>query len=739
MNIARLRQVGPQWVGALALFAALGLSGCNGGDDSGPAPTNPDPGTTPPVTNPPPATGGRVNFQGPEGRAIALPANPEEIIPINATLDLSGTVSYNAATGRTTLRFFLKDEQGTGISLTKNPVELRFYASELQPDPGALADPGLAWNRLIYESGAPGDSADEGLPGVLTVFNGATGEYSYQLSGPLPQSNNVFRVTARARWRMEADGQRYSVINAVNASYDFLQADPASELAASGADMVDTQACNGCHGVRIGDVGHGGGYTEVESCNNCHNVNYMGDADHTLEADLAHMVHRIHDAGTFAELDGGIDFSHLTYPQPTSSCETCHTDSAPNRDLAFTNPTRRNCGSCHDDVNFDTGDNHAGGVFEDDTLCAACHQHNGSSVNGGIPGNDHKSLIAGSSLAPKPENVAEFDVAISMQPPANGEYYVAGETPLVSVTLKDAQTGQPVDGALYTASADEAVGNPGGALHEADLYIYGPRSRALPVLATNSTTDPNLDGRPTQGHDLLLRGGANDDPQVMTDAQGFKYELTNHMGDLEPGTYMVRFEGLDHGASNDAYVTSSTALMTFQVGAAEDEPKVAGDACVTCHGDTVMHLEGAHPHNQAFDTDGCLSCHDTSGNYGAYIGVRVHAVHGASATGDRHGREWAEITFPQDSNNCAICHTNYAERETPVWQTIVPGACAACHGGDPNAADPEEAKAASHITLMGADPRSTDPAPGCLVCHGKGQDEDLYERHELMMYGVPQQ
>lgn len=743
MKTKRLFSAGRAWAGMLALTMAVVLPGCNGGDDndSTPATTAGSTTTTTNVTtttNAPPTTGGRVNIQGPEGSAIALPANPADIIPANATIDLNGTVAYNASTGRTTIHFFYKDEAGNGISLTKNPVELRFYSSELVPDTQALVNPGLAWNQLIYESGTPGDPADDGLPGILTVIDGSTGEYAYQLSEPLPQSNNVTRVTVRARWRMTVGDDRYYVLNSANASYDFLQSDPGTGLAASGADMVDTQACDGCHGVSIGGVGHGGGYTEVKSCNNCHNVNYMGDGEHTLEADLAFMVHRIHNAGVFAELDGGIDFSELTYPQETSTCETCHADSAPNRELAFTNPTRSNCGSCHASVNFETGENHPGGAFQDDSTCDACHQPNGISGFGGIPGTDHKSMIAGSGLAPKPENIAEYDVNISMQSPANGQYYVAGETPMVTVTLTDTATGQPVAGSVYTADADPDVGNPGGGLHEAELFVYGPRSHAVPVLTTNSTTDPSLEGSPTQGHSMLLTGGTNEDPQVMTDAQGFKYELTDSIAGLAPGTYMVRFEGGDYGAGNESYNTSSTAVINFQVGTANEEPKIAGDACLTCHGDTVMHLEGAHPHNQAFNTDGCLSCHDTSGNYGTYIGVRVHAVHSASTTGDGHDREWSEITFPQDPSNCTICHTNYEDRDPTVWQTIVPAACAGCHGGDVNAADPDEAKAASHITMMGGDPRSTESAPGCLVCHGEGQVKDLYEVHGLSMYGVSQ-
>jgi hypothetical protein len=36
-------------------------------------------------------------------------------------------------------------------------------------------------------------------------------------------------------------------------------------------------------------------------------------------------------------------------------------------------PSRAVCGSCHDDVNFETGENHLGGAMSDDSVCSVCH------------------------------------------------------------------------------------------------------------------------------------------------------------------------------------------------------------------------------------------------------------------------------------------------------------------------------------------------------------------------------
>ena len=360
---------------------------------------------------------------------------------------------------------------------------------------------------------------------------------------------------------------------------------------------------------------------------------------------------------------------------------------------------------------------------------------------------------------PNPEDQSEFDVNISMTAPVNGQYYVAGEAPIVTVTLKDHATGADVDPSVYTSPQDSVVG---GGLSTATLYVYGPRSYAVPVLTPGSTTDSPTDP-PTQGVSLLGHG----------DATGFHYTLQAIPDTLAAGTYMVRFEGRDATHAPATYQTGSSAVINFQVGTATEEPKVSGNGCLNCHGDTVMHLTGNYSHHQPFDTDGCLACHDYSGNHGDYIGNRVHAIHhetfsGDASSGASNSRVWTEISFPQQANNCSICHTN-SDADVPVWQSTEPLACGGCHGTNPDAvaaaktyiadngitgdeADEittkagNEAIAASHMLIMmghaGGNQQDfitygSEPVAGCLVCHGPGQPQDLYQLMGLVKFGIP--
>jgi hypothetical protein len=735
---------------------------------------------------------GAPGEQGPPGENAIDPAS---VIPITPVLDLSGTVDYSG--GTLSVHFTIQDEDGNGIDLTGLGYSYRLLVPAEDPaSPNAPGEPGPVWHRMISER----DRGDgNGPPGTLTLNNADTGDYTYVADTALPASPNVHRLTVVVYDRSETiNGEEVVVSNPVNASYDFLQSNPGTPLASSGADSVTTGACQNCHGVFYLSGGLDGGhqpghghYTQYETCVHCHNVDYMGS--HTLEADLAFMVHRIHNEGVFGDegaggseydpVNGGLgeDFSEVTYPQHTYTCATCH--DGPDAHLALgTVMTRANCGSCHEDVSFvdppPAGKTlHEGGALDQDNTCGVCHTKSSPSA-GGIalsPAAAHDPDVNTQTPLVDPADVSEFNVTISMTDPPNGlGYYEEGDTPVVTVTLTDSATDTPIDTAFYTNQQGAEGDTTDTNLSEANLYVYGNRSNSVPVLTIGSTTDGGIQ----QGHNLFLADdtgtanpeipGAPGDPGVISDAGGFKYQLQAIPADLPAGTYMVRFEGADYGGiASDDYVTSSSAVVNFQVGTADIEHKRSGDACKDCHGETIMHLTGSHAHHAKFDTDHCLACHDLSGNYGDYIGNRVHAVHRASITGDLHSsppedptdptsnasRDWSEITYPLQPNNCFKCHTD-SQTEIPVWRDPNEVACGGCHGTDFDGLPSDypvdqqdqvfgEITAALHMyTMCGSaafcfDASSTNPnldtymPRACLVCHGDGRIADPVDTHGL--------
>jgi len=689
---------------------------------------------------------------------------PSEIVAKNLVLDLTKTVSYNSTTGKLTIHFFLTDEDDNPVDVTKDAYDFRIYVAELIPTiPGDYDNPGPAWDRLVYESGVPASGT---LPGTLKLVDANTGEYTYTLSNTVHTTINVLRVVMYTRWQENINGTNYTLANPVNAHYDFYESAPGTRLLANTTDlaeMVTTSACESCHGEGGLATADHGRYTQTTTCNVCHNWNYMVlDRENAVPplsprpyADMAAMIHGIHGEKNF----GLGDFSDVTYPQYSFTCTKCHIGQQ--ADMAYSNPTRNNCGSCHDNIDFATGDGHDGGVQDDDSLCAGCHPATGvidppnvypvETVHMPDPG-DPWLNVPDSQYSVM--NVPEFDVSISMTNSVDDSTYPPGyvftsddnDNVVVNVTLKDHITNTPISSAFYTTEAG-AKGNTGDtALSGASLYIYGPRNEAIPVLATDTISDGAYVAPPTQGHALFVNGT---DAQVETDATGFHYRLLGNIADLDAGTYMVRFEGGDYGGvATDDYVTSSVGLINFQVGTATVEKKVSGDACLNCHGETKMHLTGTHAHDNPFDTDYCLACHDKSGNHGDYIGNRVHAIHRATILGDYNDRDWSEVTFPRPANNCLTCHTDTTV-DTPVWRMPNMLACGGCHGVMPDV-DPfsypveqqdqviREVGAAQHMQQNGgdaaADALGETPTLSCLICHGEGKVADLYDTHQLIKF-----
>ena len=173
--------------------------------------------------------------------------------------------------------------------------------------------------------------------------------------------------------------------------------------------VVNDQSCNQCHG----ELSAHDDRTEIALCIVCHTPQTK-DPDTGNTLDMTTMVHKIHRGMDLPSVQAGIpyqiigfrqtvhDYSTVVYPADVRNCQTCHieeiselaslvprqervrrlsgristlslrggTRSALTRTETraqslesnhhLLRPSRRACGSCHDDVNFATGENHAG-------------------------------------------------------------------------------------------------------------------------------------------------------------------------------------------------------------------------------------------------------------------------------------------------------------------------------------------------------------------------------------------
>ena len=164
-----------------------------------------------------------------------------------------------------------------------------------------------------------------------------------------------------------------------NVEYDFRP--DAAPVTEQWAAFNIEQSCNKCHNPL---AAHGGSRQDVKLCVTCHQPQTV-DPDTGNTVDFKVMVHKIHrgenlpsvEAGTPYKIIGNAqsvnDYSHVVFPQDIRNCTTCHNTAAPESHIWFDRPSRAACASCHDDVNFETGEGHPGGAYADDSACASCH------------------------------------------------------------------------------------------------------------------------------------------------------------------------------------------------------------------------------------------------------------------------------------------------------------------------------------------------------------------------------
>jgi len=587
-------------------------------------------------------------------------------------------------------------------------ADVRFYIANLvpagTPTIGYTATQGT-WDSPYFERWASETSSTAGA--VFDTTDAANGNYTYTFAtgfgstaatdeAPDYDPTDTQRLLIRVSGHDDASGN--AVTNNTVGFLDFVV--PAAGASAVALDsqrqFVTADACKKCHGAPFQQAAHADGYLDTRACVICHSpIGHYGTgglssadmvADNAYLPVLIHQIHAAIDNPKFADEVRGLGFAGVTYPQEIGKCVVCHTDSGLSLgtgdqvDNWKNHPSAEICGSCHIAVNFTTGDNHSGGVQTNDT-CSVCHPNSGFGFG--------KSVTTAHDTTPTGVNIPEFNATLNITAPINGTYYTEGEAPEVRVTLTDHGSSLAVAPAVYTTPQD-AAGHTGGGLAVANVSVYGPRSKSVPVLATNTVTDPAFDSAadlPTQGHNLFVLG---DDPQVTTDSLGFGYQLLPIPAGMTPGTYMVRVRIGDYGrVGTDNYHIESTAFTTIQIGNTAGL-KVAGNDCINCHGTGTAAFHDER-HAVVFDTDQCLACHDQSENHAIPIANRVHAVHSANSDGDLYfilgegTRDWSDVTFPlniqiDDGDPlCVGCHTsgNTTYKTNPFMMP-----CVGCHTND---------------------------------------------------------
>ena len=496
----------------------------------------------------------------------------------------------------------------------------------------------------------------------------------------------------------------------------------------------------------------------------CHE-SYSFDAQTGNTIDLKVMIHKIHRGqlptgpyGIFGYRNNFYDYTDVQFTQDQRNCETCHEENDANTPQASNwrlTVNRETCGSCHNNVDFDTGANHGGVAATDDT-CGSCH---GPSSNFGLRADQvhfDPLLRAGEKFAYEVLKVVDSapgqkpTVTIRVTDPTNndapydikapgGPFQVGSSSLRVDVAFST----RPDFTNTGSGSATATTGTPAQPI-SIDFKANGvpdpafpgsfkaTAAVAIPAAATGSGS-ALLEGRPN----VLIDGRLSAVPVV---SAGKTFAIT----DAQPVAYR---EIVDIAKCNDCHKQLSLHGSN-RTGNAE--------LCAVCHNPNATDI------NRRIAGSNCESVTGTLDDQSIDFKVMVHAIHAGADAGykvcgyNNTGYDFSHVKYPGKLNNCEGCHlpdTYYPpdstkaiattfdaapasnpDRSTPlgdVATTPATAVCSTCHSGQAARNHMLSQSAGGATDAIKAADSSTPGAPieGCATCHGPGRAADVKAVH----------
>ncbi len=281
------------------------------------------------------------------------------------------------------------------------------------------------------------------------------------------------------------------------------------------------------------------------------------------------------------------------------------------------------------------------------------------------------------------ETIAElkgWTYLVQVSAPANKSHFVAGESPVITVTILD----------------NFAQGITRDSFSTLNLYMHGPEDPKLTKTAVkllNATTDRTK----TPHHYIDLKKSAD----VQVNGNVITYTL-KPITDEEAGSYTVTV----YAVRGDDMVQQMMKFADVQIGTGTVElPITAKASCTACHEGTMSgkmymhHVDVGRSPVGSWSLDyqpekSCKACHNNDG-YAAFadpsapggrrsdhIVIRAHGVHMGeglashfntnSVTGNF--RDYLGVVFPVNVRNCTSCHVDNRWKTEPSRL-----ACGSCH------------------------------------------------------------
>ncbi|HMD50955.1 MAG TPA: OmcA/MtrC family decaheme c-type cytochrome, partial [Bryobacteraceae bacterium] len=289
-----------------------------------------------------------------------------------------------AKDGTITTRFSITDSNGNGLDVngvqTAGVEALAFVAAYIPNGQSQYVDYITTTDKATTNSNPSQIQAGTDSKGTFTLVDAASGTYDYVFATKAPAN---FDATAThsigAQIERDLSAYGYPTTYTGNDVFTFV---PNGSPVTNVRDVINEASCNSCHDP-ISAHGNPGPRTKMAFCVLCHTPQTT-NPDSLNTVDMKVFIHKLHMGSSLPSVKAGgdyyvvhrgtkDDYSTIVFPQDIRNCTTCHAAGPKQADAWKQNPTQAVCGSCHDDVNFATGQNHVNLPQPDDKQCKNCH------------------------------------------------------------------------------------------------------------------------------------------------------------------------------------------------------------------------------------------------------------------------------------------------------------------------------------------------------------------------------
>ena len=209
----------------------------------------------------------------------------------------------------------------------------------------------------------------------------AAGQYAYKFLNKAPATIDRTATDTIGVYGSRNLSEFALPINYADTTFHFV---PSGAAVAKVRDIIRSASCNKCH-YQL--AFHRASRRSMELCILCHQPQ-TPDSTTPNTTDMPVMIHKIHYGANLPSVKVGKpyklssrDYSTVGFPAPAMACKVCHEPKSvagATQDTKWNSgPNRAACGSCHENTNFQTGENHAGIPQATDIQCKTCHQPQG--------------------------------------------------------------------------------------------------------------------------------------------------------------------------------------------------------------------------------------------------------------------------------------------------------------------------------------------------------------------------